>query len=83
MVHKFWDDILVQEYLQLGSDMHKVVLAAENEEVLKETARKLSENDIKHVLWVENPENIPTCLATKPYERELLQPFFKDLKLFR
>jgi hypothetical protein len=32
---------------------------------------------------MEQPENIPTCIAVKPYEKENVQIFFKDLKLMR
>ncbi|CAM8958558.1 unnamed protein product [Rhodiola kirilowii] len=32
-------------------------------------------------LWIEQPENIPTCLATKPYLKSLVSLYFKKLKL--
>uniref|UniRef100_A0A1A9W469 Uncharacterized protein n=1 Tax=Glossina brevipalpis TaxID=37001 RepID=A0A1A9W469_9MUSC len=35
-----------------------------------EVSRQSLENDIKHKLWIEQPENIPTCLAIKPYVKE-------------
>ena len=34
-------------------------------------------------IQVEQPENFPTCLATKPYARSVLQPLFKHLRLLR
>lgn len=49
--------------------------------------RKLSEqleiDDIKHKLWIEMPENIPTCLAVKPYQKKSVEKYFKKLKLFQ
>jgi peptidyl-tRNA hydrolase len=66
-----------------GKQMHKVVLAAKDEAELLSTVADLNLNSIRHVLWTEEPEKLPTCLATKPYPRRLLQPLFKALKLFR
>jgi len=79
----------VQSYLRsaVSSDprdqMHKVVLAAKDEMELKRTADLLESNEIKYKLWVEFPENYPSCLATKPYPRRIIQPLLKQLKLFR
>lgn len=50
--------------------------------MLKSYASKLEENKISHYLWIEQPENIPTCLALKPYPRAHVNPFFTELKLF-
>lgn len=32
---------------------------------------------------MEQPENIPTCIAVKAYEKETVQDYFKTLKLMR
>jgi Peptidyl-tRNA hydrolase PTH2 len=32
---------------------------------------------------MEQPENFPTCLATKPYYKSQVASFFKKLKLFK
>jgi Peptidyl-tRNA hydrolase PTH2 len=45
--------------------------------------KTLEEAGIIHKLWMEQPENIPTALALKPYEKETVQDFFKTLKLMR
>ena len=63
--------------------MHKCVLGIESEENLKELHEKLKDNGIVHKLWIEQPENIPTCIALKAYEKETVQEYFKDLKLMR
>ena len=34
-------------------------------------------------LWIEQPENYPTCLATKPYPRDEISKFFKKFKLYQ
>ncbi|KAL9961471.1 hypothetical protein ACROYT_G030416 [Oculina patagonica] len=72
--------------LQYTSDldhMHKVILEAPSEVELHKLSQDLSSNQIDHKLWIEQPENFPTCLATKPYPKEQIQSFFKKLKLFK
>jgi len=39
------------------------------------------EAGVLHKLWVEQPENYPTCLATKPYRRSQASAHFKKLQL--
>ncbi|GLV45148.1 uncharacterized protein CBL_05250 [Carabus blaptoides fortunei] len=63
--------------------MHKVVLEAPNEESLTKLEATLSEYNIKHKLWTEQPENIPTCLVLKPYPKEEVQKYVKKFKLFK
>lgn len=45
--------------------------------------KQLSESQIKHFLWMEQPENIPTCIALKPYPKEEVQSFVKPFKLLK
>ena len=54
-----------------------------NESGLRKLSDKLKEGSVDHKLWVEQPENYPTCLATRPYPKQEVQHFFKKLKLFR
>lgn len=65
---------------KIGS-MHKVTLEVKGETQLLNLSQKLISNDIAHKLWIEQPENIPTCLATKPYPKSAVLSFFKKLKL--
>ena len=58
-------------------------LQAKNEEALRSLAEKLQENGVDHKLWIEQPENIPTCVATKPYPKAEIQTYFKKFKLFK
>jgi len=80
-------DESVQQYLADLDNMHKersksvqqtriylkiqVVLEVPGEKELRAVAEKLSEAGIQHKLWVEQPENFPTCLATKPCPKEV------------
>ena len=52
--------------------MHKVVLEVGGEADLVKVAEKLKEASVDHKLWVEQPENFPTCLAVKPYPKEVI-----------
>lgn len=61
--------------------MHKVTLEVKGEVQLKNLSEKLKSNDIAHKLWIEQPENTPTCLASKPYPKSVVSLFFKKLKL--
>ncbi|KAE9459070.1 hypothetical protein C3L33_09022, partial [Rhododendron williamsianum] len=61
--------------------MHKVTLEVKGETQLSNLSEKLRAGGIAHKLWIEQPENIPTCLATKPYPKSMVSSFFKKLKL--
>ena len=60
-----------------------VFIQASNQEELEKLSQDLTASKIDHKLWVEQPENFPTCLATKPYPKQQIQSFFKKLKLFK
>jgi peptidyl-tRNA hydrolase len=66
-----------------ATQMHSVVLAANDQTELEQTVDKLKQNNIIYKVWIEQPENYPSCLATKPYQRKIIQPILKHLKLFR
>ncbi|XP_014217846.1 putative peptidyl-tRNA hydrolase PTRHD1 [Copidosoma floridanum] len=83
VTHLFHDDLVTQNYLKDLDSMHKVVLEAPSEETLKELHKTLDENSIRHKLWIEQPENIPTCLVIKPYPKDEVHKFLKKLKLFK
>lgn len=59
------------------------LLQVPNEETLKKVAAKLTENSIAHKLWIEQPENIPTCLAIKPYPKDAVKKFVSKFKLYK
>ena len=60
-----------------------VFIQASNQEELEKLSQDLTASKIDHKLWVEQPENFSTCLATKPYPKQQIQSFFKKLKLFK
>lgn len=81
-LHIFRNDPATQQYLQDLDRMHKIVLEVKDEESLTQLAKRLTEDNIGHKLWIEQPENFPTCLATKPYVKSEVQEYFKKFKLF-
>lgn len=83
VTHLFYEDQHTKDYLNDLDNMHKVVLQANNQEELTTLQDKLKENSIKHKLWIEQPENISTCLVCKPYPKESVQSYFKKFKLFK
>ncbi len=58
-----------------------MVLEAKGEAQLTNLAAKLTEAGVKHKLWIEQPENFPTCLATKPYRKADVAQHFKKFNL--
>ncbi|KAH8290038.1 hypothetical protein KR093_007666 [Drosophila rubida] len=77
------EDEETQAYLKDLDNMHKVVLEAKDEAALVKLSEKLKENEIKHKLWIEQPENTPTCLAIKPYVKDAVHKYVKNLKLLK
>ncbi|XP_053695680.1 putative peptidyl-tRNA hydrolase PTRHD1 [Sabethes cyaneus] len=81
VAHTYASDPDTVEYFKDIDNMHKVVLEAPDAEKLLGLAEVLKQNDIAHKLWIEQPENIPTCIALKPYRKEVVQKYVKKFKL--
>lgn len=58
-------------------------MQADNENALRQLAQRLSDADIKHKLWIEMPEETPTCIALKPYRKQDVQALVKKFKLLK
>ncbi|PQM38332.1 putative peptidyl-tRNA hydrolase PTRHD1 [Prunus yedoensis var. nudiflora] len=58
-----------------------VTLEVKGEPQILNLSEKLTAGGIAHKLWIEQPENYPTCLATKPYPKSVVSAYFKKLKL--
>lgn len=82
-IHLFYNDPDTTEYLKNLDSMHKVVVNVPSEKELVDLSNSLGSNGIKFKLWTEQPENIPSCLATKPYAKNVIENFFKMFKLLR
>lgn len=82
-MHLFSSDDVTQAYLSDLNNMHKVVLGVDNLADLESLNKKLIENNVKFKLWTEQPENIATAIATKPYMKKEIERFFKKFKLLK
>lgn len=60
-----------------------MVLGIESEVKLRNLSDKLHEAAIDHKLWIEQPEDIPTCIVTKPYPKDEVSKLFKKIKLYK
>ncbi|XP_054424966.1 putative peptidyl-tRNA hydrolase PTRHD1 [Pteronotus mesoamericanus] len=70
-------------YLRELGRMRKVVLEAPDETTLKELAETLQQKNIDHMLWLEQPEDIATCIALRPYPKEEVNQYLKKFRLFK
>ncbi|KAK2856023.1 hypothetical protein Q5P01_004758 [Channa striata] len=82
-VHLRYSDPDTQRYLAELDSMHKVVLGVPDEAALRSLSENLTQAGVFHKLWIEQPENIPTCLALKPCPKETVQPLLRKFKLFK
>lgn len=58
-----------------------MVLELKDEAALRKLSETLSAAGVGHKLWVEQPENYPTCLATRPYPKSQVAQYFKKFQL--
>lgn len=65
----------------LQSHAMQVVLECKGEIQLRNLAAKLTDAGVPHKMWVEQPEDYPTALATKPCRKSTVANYFKKLKL--
>ena len=77
------EDPVTIAYLNASETMHKIVLAAESENALRGCASALEDAQIPFKLWVEQPEGVPTCIATKPCPRGVVRAVMAAFKLLR
>ena len=83
MIKTHTNDNMVQCYLdQKEEQMTKITLKANNEKELLDLTKSLEKNKIAFKLWIELPENIPTCIAIKPDRKSVLKNLFREFKLF-
>nr|CAB3265305.1 putative peptidyl-tRNA hydrolase PTRHD1 [Phallusia mammillata]CAB3265306.1 putative peptidyl-tRNA hydrolase PTRHD1 [Phallusia mammillata] len=83
VIWTYKEDPNVIEYTKDMDNMRKVVLEAKDEEHLQALSDVLQENKIDFKLWIEQPENTPTCIVVKPYKKDDVQAYFKKCKLFK
>ena len=87
----FWDHLAGRTQSSVVSRIANTISAwqlfclfqAKNEQELEQISQNLLADKVDHKLWIEQPENFPTCLATKPYPKEQIQKYFKKLRLYK
>ncbi|EKX54745.1 hypothetical protein GUITHDRAFT_131773 [Guillardia theta CCMP2712] len=73
----------VIDYCGQINSMHKVVLGVKDRKQLEKFAGRLEEAGLLHCIWVEQPEDTPTALATLPYPKSTIGPLLKKLPLLQ
>lgn len=56
---------------------------APDEAALTALAETLSQHSIDHEVWTEQPENVATCLALRPYPKDQVHQHLKKFKLLK
>ncbi|EIW80297.1 peptidyl-tRNA hydrolase II [Coniophora puteana RWD-64-598 SS2] len=70
VIHETRGDPNTQAYLADLKGMHKLVHQVPNGTALVRLSEVLTTAGVLHHLWVEQPENVPTCLALAPNRRD-------------
>ncbi|KAL5106382.1 putative peptidyl-tRNA hydrolase PTRHD1 [Taenia crassiceps] len=72
-LQKFAEHEDTQAYVADLENMHKVVLGVSDEVKLAFLSQRLEGEHIDFVLWREQPENILTALALRPYQKKVVR----------
>lgn len=72
---------MARDHIDIVDMAEQVTLEVKGEVQLLNLAQKLEAGGIAYKLWIEQPEKVPTCLATKPYPKAEVAKYFKNLKL--
>lgn len=62
---------------------HFVSPQAPDEAALTALAETLKQHSIDHEVWTEQPENVATCLALRPYPKDQVHQHLKKFKLLK
>ncbi|XP_061481829.1 putative peptidyl-tRNA hydrolase PTRHD1 [Rhineura floridana] len=83
VVHAHYEHPDTAAYLAQGGSMRTVVLEAPDECALTALAETLQQNRVDHKVWIEQPENIATCIALRPCPKEHVHQYVKKFKLLK
>lgn len=81
-MHKVVLKVCRCRYLYKNNLILKIYTQVDNEEELLQLSQTLNEADIKHKMWIEQPEEIPTCIALKPYKKQDVQKYLRKYKMY-
>lgn len=77
------DDDDVKAYLANLNSMHKVVKEVKGEPQLHTLVQKLRAANLVFRIWTEQPEDIATAIALKPYPKSKVSIVLKKYNLFK
>ncbi|OAF68303.1 Peptidyl-tRNA hydrolase domain-containing protein 1 [Intoshia linei] len=81
-VHIYKNDASMVEYLKDIDNMTKVLLKTRDMKEYENIKKNLKSSKISYTEWLEQPENLITCLSLKPYYKNDVYDIIKELKLF-
>ena len=73
----------IKKYFANISSLHKVVLGCKDDKELLSLSEKLRAEGFIHQLWIEQPENICTSIATLPYKKSEIHHIMKKYQLLK
>ncbi|VDM30446.1 unnamed protein product [Hydatigera taeniaeformis] len=80
-LQKFAEHEDTRAYVADLENMHKVVLGVSDEVKLAFLSQRLEGEHIDFVLWREQPENILTALALRPYHKKAVRNLLTEYPL--
>ena len=85
-IHIYYKHEHTQQYLKDLEDLdnpNKKVFQVEDEDGLLELDTQFMLHKVEYRMWIKQPENYATCIATRPYPKSELDPYFKNLKVYK
>ena len=82
-IHKFYKHEDTEAYLKDLDSMKKKVFQVDDEEELFDFENKLILHKIDYKMWIKQPDNYATCIATRPYPISEIAEYFKNLKIYK
>ena len=82
-VHMYGEHEHTEAYLKDVNNMRKSIFQVDNEDELFDLDNRLMMNKVDYKMWIKQPENSATCIATRPYPKSELEKHFKDLKIYK
>ena len=83
VIHKHYHHKYTRDYLKDLDNMRKKVFQVNDEKELFELENKLVSNEIDYRMWIKQPGNYATCIATRPYPITEISSHFKNVKLYK
>ena len=83
VIHKYYHHKNTRDYLKDLDGMRKKVFQVHDEKELFALENNLVSNEIDYKMWIKQPGNFATCIATRPYPISEISEHFKTVKLYK